>query len=129
MSIVKICKVHGELTIEQVIHSKSTKEASLRCKECRRTKQILKKRGICNEVYEKMKIEQNGLCAICSKLPTMIGRSGELVPLAVDHCHKCTKHFRQLLCSACNTGLGYAKDNIQLLQNAINYLNSHQHMI
>jgi len=41
--------------------------------------------------------------------------------LAVDHCHN-TNKVRELLCSACNILLGKAKDNISILQSAINYL-------
>lgn len=54
---------------------------------------------------------QNGLCLICKKDP----------PVAVDHCHN-TKEVRGLLCHFCNVGLGFFKDDIRLLQNAIEYL-------
>ena len=65
------------------------------------------------EEYEAMLISQNSSCAICS-LP---------FPKSpyVDHDH-ITNKVRALLCNSCNCVLGYAKDNISILQNAIKYL-------
>jgi hypothetical protein len=42
-----------------------------------------------------------------------------------DHDHSTMKH-RGWLCSACNTGLGKFRDDVQLLNKAINYLNAVQ---
>lgn len=41
--------------------------------------------------------------------------------LSVDHNHK-TGAVRGLLCNGCNMGLGRFEDNIEWLQNAIDYL-------
>ena len=51
------------------------------------------------EQYDKMFEEQNGNCAICG-LPELMRR------LSVDHDHK-TGVVRGLLCSSCNTKLGW----------------------
>ncbi|KKM72361.1 hypothetical protein LCGC14_1421320, partial [marine sediment metagenome] len=40
----------------------------------------------------------------------------------VDHCHK-TGIVRGLLCKSCNLTLGFVKDDVDLLQGLINYLN------
>lgn len=56
--------------------------------------------------------QQDGLCAIC-RLP---GRS-----LKLDHCHQ-TGKVRGALCQQCNSGMGYFRDEIQLLRRAIDYL-------
>lgn len=69
--------------------------------------------------YQVMHDAQNGLCAIC-KLPTK-GRGQAKNTLAVDHNHT-TGKIRGLLCTHCNTGLGLFRDDIQLLKEAINYL-------
>jgi lambda family phage minor tail protein L len=53
-------------------------------------------------------------------------RNGNPVALSVDHCHK-TNTLRDLLCHQCNSGLGQFKDNIEILQKAIDYL--HKHML
>jgi len=49
--------------------------------------------------YERMVIEQRGLCYICKQAK----------PLNVDHCHK-TGRVRKLLCTKCNTSLAVAED-------------------
>mgnify|MGYP002345384244 CR=1 FL=1 len=57
-------------------------------------------------------------CPICfSEKPQINNRKYFLV----DHCHK-TNKVRGLLCYLCNSMLGKAKDNIDILNNAIKYL-------
>jgi hypothetical protein len=67
---------------------------------------------------------QGGHCAICSA--TEPGGKGAW---HVDHDHSCCpsvktcgKCIRGLLCSSCNLGIGHLKDNVAILENAINYL-------
>lgn len=66
--------------------------------------------------YEKMYMEQAGLCAICRK-PTTI----EKPFLFVDHDHD-TGKVRGLLCHKCNAGIGLFEDNVNSLNFAIQYL-------
>ena len=73
--------------------------------------------GITQEEYEAMHATQNGVCALCGR-PSFRGR------LAVDHCHS-TGAVRELLCNACNTGLGLFQDSPELLAKAIEYLKKH----
>jgi hypothetical protein len=81
-----------------------------------------KKYGISGTDFVAMKEKQNGLCAICNKPETQKKRnSQETMDLAIDHCHK-THKIRGLLCSACNQGLGRFKDDVGLLESAIEYL-------
>ena len=77
-------------------------------------KHLMRKYGITIEQYDRMSMDQNNVCRICSQPQTDY-------KLAVDHDHK-TGEIRGLLCQNCNTGLGKFQDNIQLLQNAIDYL-------
>lgn len=80
---------------------------------------VLKKRyGITADEYDQMAIEQNG-CAICGALEC--GGRGSTSRLAVDHDHV-TGKIRGLLCNNCNNGLGRFKDDVELLQKAITYL-------
>jgi DNA-directed RNA polymerase subunit RPC12/RpoP len=74
--------------------------------------------------YETKLISQNYCCALCGKDVADNIRNGIPVALSVDHCHK-TNKLRDLLCHQCNSGLGHFKDNIEILQKAIDYLRKH----
>lgn len=63
---------------------------------------------------------QNGVCAICGNGET----SKRQRSLSVDHDHE-TGAVRGLLCNRCNPMLGYARDDIAILQAAISYLQTH----
>jgi len=91
--------------------------------------------NITAEKYWNIFNEQHGLCAMCLKPETVIrtlkvyGIVTTTKRLCVDHDHSCCrgakscgKCIRGLLCHHCNTTLGSARDNIQTLQNGINYL-------
>jgi Recombination endonuclease VII len=81
--------------------------------------------GLTNKQYEAQSRAQNDLCAVC-KRPQQNG-----FRLAIDHDHNCCperaacdKCRRGLLCTNCNTLLGSAHDSVEILQQAISYLNS-----
>jgi hypothetical protein len=61
-------------------------------------------------------VEHDGLCDICKDKV-----SGRIHNLCIDHCHD-RLVFRGLLCFKCNALLGMARDDEQLLLNAIVYL-------
>jgi len=69
--------------------------------------------GLTEEQYNYMVSSQNNMCAICNKPSHKT--------LHIDHDHV-TGKVRGLLCSSCNTGIGFFKDDISLLNNAIDYL-------
>lgn len=75
----------------------------------------LKRYGLSLEAFRVMLAAQCGACAICrttfSKRP------------CVDHDHA-TGAVRGLLCGPCNTILGFAKDNTELLLSAAGYVAS-----
>ncbi len=60
-------------------------------------------------------------CPICNKT-TIPGLTSKVV---CDHDHK-TGHPRAWICDSCNTGLGRFKDDINLLNRAIEYLNKNK---
>jgi hypothetical protein len=70
--------------------------------------------GCSPEMLEKLLREQNGLCAICSKI--LKGRD-----MCADHCHK-TGVVRGLLCRTCNSGIGQLSDDPNRLERAAQYL-------
>lgn len=75
--------------------------------------------GITLEERDAMVAKQGG-CAGCGCV-TPPGKRG----WQVDHCHK-TNRVRGVLCTNCNTGLGLAKDNPDILKRWIKYLRKHQ---
>ena len=68
--------------------------------------------------YDLMLKQQDNCCKICN-----IHESNLYRKLSVDHCH-ITGKVRGLLCMKCNTLLSNAKDNTNILTNAIDYLNN-----
>ena len=94
-------------------------------KQYQRTSNLRKNFGLSMDEYEQMLEKQNNLCAICEKPETFIHhQTKETARLAVDHCHK-TNKVRKLLCKSCNTALGLFKDDIGVMENAVQYLKDH----
>ena len=65
--------------------------------------------------YEKLLESQGGVCAICNG----INRNGK--KLSVDHDHQ-TGAVRSLLCSRCNSVIGYCEDSPTLARGIVKYL-------
>lgn len=74
--------------------------------------------------YDEMAKTQDYKCAICNKDVTENIRANKQIALSVDHNHK-TGAVRELLCMKCNYGLGYFKDNAEILINASEYIKKH----
>lgn len=74
---------------------------------------LLKTYGLTPETFDAQVRAQGGRCGVCADLATLV----------VDHDHARTDpHFRGLLCSPCNTGLGSFRDSPERLEAAIAYL-------
>lgn len=86
-----------------------------------RKKYIEREFGINYEQYDQMLKEQKGVCAICGCPETKPNAKY----LAVDHNHE-TGIVRGLLCNNCNRALGLLKDNKEILQSAIKYLEKYE---
>jgi len=91
------------------------------CKSCcagryQRTNSLKRKYGMTLEDYDDLLKTQNGACAICQQSEPINSRR-----LAVDHDH-ITGEVRGLLCSQCNRGIGYLKDDPDILEAAAQYL-------
>lgn len=83
----------------------------------RRRKRMLKHcYNMTIEDYNILFKEQKECCAICKK-----HQSKDNKKFAVDHNHN-TNEIRGLLCNNCNSALGKFGDNIDVLKNAILYL-------
>lgn len=80
--------------------------------------------GITYEEALQIEKEQDYKCAICKKpFDQSIWHNGMTLTylFVIDHNHS-TKKVRGLLCQPCNTLIGYAKEDITILENAIAYL-------
>lgn len=126
------CKIEKEKT-EFYKEKRSKQGLQSMCKECfkkwqksetgkktARKAHLQQKYDITLQQYDEMLEEQNNCCAICMKDISVCDK-GSGNHLAVDHCHN-TGKVRGLLCASCNILLGKAKDNITILQSAVNYL-------
>ncbi len=83
---------------------------------------LIKAYGISPEAYDGMAKEQNDVCKICGNPETRKGcYTKRPRKLAVDHDHS-TGRIRGLLCSNCNSALGFAGDNTWILGRMISYI-------
>jgi hypothetical protein len=82
-----------------------------RCRECKREQVKLRK--------ELMKTAPSkpDTCDCC-------GKTYETRLITLDHCHE-TNVFRGWICHYCNAGIGQLGDNIQGLEQALQYLRRH----
>jgi hypothetical protein len=99
-----------------------------RCKQCRqllgRKISIKYNYGITIQEFDRILIEQGGVCAICGKSEDML-LNGTPTRLSVDHNHS-TGKVRGILCRKCNVGIGYFNDDVSLLERAYKYLSKFQ---
>ena len=84
------------------------------CKVCSNHSRRMRKYNLTSEQYFLI-INTTKSCEICLVTFT------DDTQTHIDHCHK-TGTMRGLICSNCNYLLGFAKDNISTLENAIKYL-------
>lgn len=73
--------------------------------------------GLTEYEYAQMLVNQCNLCKICGiEFGSNTGN-----PVCVDHCHA-TGKVRGLLCRHCNSMLGFARDDLNILKSGIIYL-------
>ncbi len=93
-----------------------------RCKTCDyaygKKRKLYVNYGLSLDELNEMLLTQNNKCGICN----------EETNLCVDHNHnkQGKESVRMLLCNTCNLMLGYAKDNTDILQKAIEYIKKYQ---
>jgi Autographiviridae endonuclease VII len=98
--------------------NKRCKEWSINNKEAVRFYYVKRMYRITKKDWESLLLKQNNRCAICNIY------SKDKSFFCTDHCHE-GGQVRGLLCRNCNTVLGHAKDNINILEKAIEYLKIH----
>jgi hypothetical protein len=110
----RLCNV--AYTLQWKLNNKEREKNNLRKGNLRRNY------NLSIEDYRIMLNAQDGKCKICKSEEI---HSNRVSHFYVDHCHQ-TNAIRGLLCHNCNYGLGYFKDQIQILQEAIMYLEQHR---
>lgn len=135
-----VCKQEKPLT-EFYSYKASKDGKAYRCKSCdndarkkwknnnpekaqlsQRVRNLKHKYGVDLDWYNQKLKEQNYCCAICKIKENKVLRGANVeLSFAVDHCHT-TGKVRGLLCNQCNRALGMFKDNIGLIEKAIQYL-------
>jgi hypothetical protein len=126
------CQQEKELTEFYQFWSKWTerKFSSSRCKPChqlykhtnpntkrnRKAEKLKSRYGLDYEEWQEIRQKQNYSCMICGVTEEALGRK-----LDVDHCHT-SGAVRGVLCNPCNTVLGHARDKVEVLEAAVEYL-------
>ncbi len=112
MQVCRVCRVAKPFTTQYFPLNTGRARAKRKCRDCAKTKQV---RANAQSKYkltdEQYKVLMERSCVLC-------GSKGQTV---FDHCHK-TNKFRNMLCYACNVGLGLFKDNPTLLRLAAQYV-------
>ena len=91
------------------------RERVLKNRKANARRRVLAQHGLTEDQYNEMVEAQDGVCAICERPCDVAGK------LSVDHCHE-TSRVRGLLCKRCNSGLGFFREDIDLLARALAYL-------
>ena len=122
----KQCSKCEEIKPKSDFHKdKSTKDGlHFWCKPCKkgvrgkhyRKHHLMNTYGITQDEYDLNLELQDNACKICKTDASEFTSS-----LHVDHCHE-TGELRGLLCVSCNSALGQFKDDIELLEDAIDYV-------
>lgn len=124
----KFCTKCGEFRTcdEFNFRAKSGDKLQSWCKHCyklrtedplyRRNTHLVRRYGINLAEHDAMIRDQAGLCGVCKK---------KMIKTHTDHCHK-TGRVRMILCASCNHGLGFFKDDPELLEAAATYIRLHR---
>jgi hypothetical protein len=128
----RVCRVCGETNPEKFYDYRVGE-----CKKClsartsarqrgnhdlHRRRHLHRAYGITPEFYDVELAKQHGLCAMCGLPPDETDLQKILV---VDHDHE-TGQFRGLVHGRCNSLIGYAQDNVEVLLAAARYLTRHK---
>lgn len=89
---------------------KDQRFCATRCRN--RFHHLMNQYGMSHEDFQNLLARQNHRCGICDESKHQ---------WHIDHCHD-TGNVRGVLCHQCNVLLGYARDNVDTLRRAIDYL-------
>lgn len=92
-------------------HNRISRENVIKNHGSTRSRMLKRRYGVDAVDVEWMILQQGGKCAVCKEKPAK----------HVDHDHE-SKRVRGILCFNCNRGLGYFKDDWELMCRAADYL-------
>lgn len=104
-------RLHGIMYICKVCQNDGLMNYYSKNPDKRKSIKLKQKYGITLEDFKAMVKAQKGRCKIC----------GLKTKLNVDHNHD-TGKVRGLLCHKCNTGIGLLNDDLEILEQAVEYL-------
>ena len=113
-SYCKPCDIANKRKRYYANHERELENSKLRKKRYKNVANYYAKYDLSQEDVQAMRDTQNNCCAICK----------QETKLCVDHNHS-TNKVRALLCSSCNKALGFAREDITVLQAMIEYLIKH----
>ena len=90
--------------------------------ELKRQQNVKKLYGITLDAAEYIFFKQGNACAICKTEEP--GGNG----WHIDHNHE-TSYIRGILCHRCNVGIGFLRDDVQIVRNAVHYLANTQEFV
>ena len=100
-------------------HATKGRESRIRNWGSSRHHHLVRKYGITAVEADALLEKQDGVCAICQKIPDAISGAS----WHIDHDHS-TGEVRGVLCHHCNTALGNFFDDLTIIGRAMNYLES-----
>lgn len=124
--ICRVCRNEEAKTLSRVRDAKHRaleKSDPIKwAKERRRRRSYqLQKIGWTIELWDKMWEEQEGKCAICKRILNINVKHNEDKAHA-DHAHIEPPAPREILCVNCNIGIGLLKENLEIMQAAVAYV-------
>lgn len=94
------------------------KNTSLNARFRRARSRIVKVKNLSLTEYQELVDSQNGVCAICKM-------KDKHMALHIDHDHN-TNEIRGLLCKRCNSGIGMFRESLNIIKEAVNYLENNK---
>lgn len=122
----KQCTVCGEFKNETEFHAHQKQIDKLypACKTCACNRRRARKYKMTDEEFINFTTGDKN-CEICNNPISNNRRLNSIESLCVDHCHK-TGKIRGVLCSNCNSAIGFLKENPEIIKAALKYIEKHK---
>lgn len=112
------CSSCGRILLIDKFYPSTLRNKRYRCIRCVHSSTRTWMYGLSKDQVRRMKKKQRNRCAICYVKFT---RGKSKTQCCIDHDHS-TGQVRGMICDGCNRMLGCAKDDIDILSSAIEYL-------